>query len=123
MEKGKYPPIENKIPTLSQWKRMARGQDHFSSAGEKESQKNEMKDQIAQLIQLKQAEIAAASVTTVKKNNNHSKGGSATTPFVLAFPPKILIFWHFCVEVLFLCVLSIFLCLFTPLHKIVARDR
>ena len=28
IEKGKYTPFENKIPTLAQWKRTGAGQDH-----------------------------------------------------------------------------------------------
>ena len=61
IEKNKFPPIDNAIPTLVQWKKTANGQEHVNSRDNQSRNQNKSDEILAQILELKRDEIASKS--------------------------------------------------------------
>ena len=84
IEKGKYPPIDNAIPTLIQWKHTAKGQEHVASVGGKSTKTEVLSNKIDKLIELRQLDMIEnhtnnkRDVIVVDGNNTSSDAVSVT---------------------------------------------
>ena len=63
IKKGKYPPIENNIPNLAQWKRTSAGQEHCDKYGNKAKKSDGLERAMERMFELQTA-LASSSTTT-----------------------------------------------------------